>query len=82
VKLPRDLDGKKLAALLRVYGYEITRQTGSHLRLTSARKGREHHVTLPAHKELSVGTLHSILREVAKYLEMGLSVLLDDLFRR
>jgi hypothetical protein len=50
--------------------------------LTSALKGREHHVTLPAHKELSVGTLHSILREVAKYLEMGLSVLLDDLFRR
>ena len=82
MKLPRDLDGKKLAALLRPYGYEITRQTGSHLRLTSARKGREHHVTLPAHKELSVGTLHSILREVAKYLEMGLSVLLDDLFRR
>ena len=82
MKLPRDLDGKKLAALLRPYGYEITRQTGSHLRLTSALKGREHHVTLPAHKELSVGTLHSILREVAKYLEMGLPVLLDDLFRR
>ena len=82
MKLPRDLDGKKLAALLRPYGYEITRQTGSHLRLTSALKGREHHVTLPAHKELSVGTLHSILREVAKYLEMGLPVLLDDLFHR
>ena len=82
MRLPRDLDGKKLAALLRPYGYEITRQTGSHLRWTSAFKGREHHVTLPAHKELSVGTLHSILREVAKYLEMGLSVLLDDLFRR
>ena len=82
MKLPRDLDGKKLAALLRAYGYQITRQTGSHLRLTSALKGREHHVTLPAHKELSVGTLHSILREVAKYLEMGLSVLLDDLFHR
>jgi predicted RNA binding protein YcfA (HicA-like mRNA interferase family) len=82
VKLPRDLDGKQLAALLRAYGYEITRQTGSHLRLTSARKGREHHVTLPAHKELSVGTLHSILREVAKYLEMSLSALLDDLFGR
>ena len=82
MKLPRDLDGKKLASLLRPYGYQITRQTGSHLRLTSVLKGREHHVTIPAHKELSVGTLHSILREVARYLEVDLAALLDDLFRR
>ena len=82
MKLPRDLDGKKLAALLRPYGYDITRQTGSHLRLTSVLKGREHHVTIPAHKELSVGTLHSILRDIATYLEMNLSALLDGLFRR
>jgi predicted RNA binding protein YcfA (HicA-like mRNA interferase family) len=80
LKLPRDLDGKKLAALLRPYGYEITRQTGSHMRLTSALKGREHHVTVPAHRELSVGTLHSILRDVATYLEMDLAALLHDLF--
>jgi predicted RNA binding protein YcfA (HicA-like mRNA interferase family) len=81
LKLPRDLDGNKLAPLLRPYGYEITRQTGSHLRLTSTLKGREHHVTIPAHRELSVGTLHSILRAVATYLEMDLPALLDDLFR-
>ena len=80
MKLPRDLDGKKLAALLRPYGFEITRQTGSHMRLTSAQKGREHHVTIPAHKELRVGTLHSILSEVAAYLEMELAALLDELF--
>ena len=82
MRLPRDVDGKRLAALLRPYGYEITRQTGSHMRLTSRLKGREHHVTIPAHKELSVGTLHSVLREVATYLEMGLGAVLDDLFRR
>ena len=82
MKLPRDLDGKKLASLLRPYGYEITRQTGSHVRLTSALKEREHHITIPAHKELSVGTLHGILRDVAAYLEMDLAAFLDDLFRR
>ena len=82
MKLPRDLDGKKLASLLRPYGYQITRQTGSHLRLTSVLKGREHHVTIPAHRELSVGTLHSILSEVAAYLEIDLPALLDDIFRR
>jgi len=80
LKLPRDLDGKKLAVLLRTHGYEITRQTGSHVRLTSVLKGREHHVTVPAHRELSVGTLHNILRDVAKYLERDLADLVEELF--
>ena len=80
MKLPRDLDGKKLASLLRPYGYEITRQTGSHMRLTSVLKGREHQVTIPAHKELSVGTLHGILRQTATYLEMELASFLNELF--
>jgi len=31
MKLPRDLSGVELAKLLRRYGYEITRQTGSHI---------------------------------------------------
>jgi len=50
VKLPRDLSGIGLAKALRVYGYAIKRQTGSHLRLTSSFKGTEHHITVPAHK--------------------------------
>jgi predicted RNA binding protein YcfA (HicA-like mRNA interferase family) len=33
MKLPRDWAGEKLAKLLRRYGYEVTRQTGSHMRL-------------------------------------------------
>lgn len=81
MKLPRDLDGQKLATLLRPYGYQITRQTGSHIRLTSVLKGREHHVTIPAHKDLKVGTLHSILREIAAYLELELAGFLNELFR-
>jgi len=82
LKLPRDLDGTKLASLLRRYGYMVTRQTGSHIRLTSAQKGQQHHVTVPAHKELSVGTLHGIIHDVASYLEMDPSVLLAELFGR
>ena len=82
MKLPRDLDGTKLASLLRRYGYQVTRQTGSHIRLSSSVKGTEHHITIPAHKELGVGPLHAILRDVAKYLEMGLATLLNDLFAR
>ena len=33
--------------LLKQYGYEITCQTGSHMRLTTM-VGGEHHVTIPA----------------------------------
>jgi len=80
LKLPRDLDGNRLASLLRRYGYRITRQTGSHIRLTSSAKGAEHHVTVPAHREIRVGTLHVILRDVAAYLNMEQAQPLDELF--
>ena len=82
MKLPRDLDGRRLAALLRRYGYEVTRQTGSHIRLTSRAKGTEHHVTIPAHKEIRVGTLHEILREVASYVEKAPAELIEELLGR
>ena len=64
------------------YGYEITRQTGSHLRLTSTKKGTEHHVTIPAHKQLRVGTLSAILAEIASYLEIERDALAEELFRK
>jgi predicted RNA binding protein YcfA (HicA-like mRNA interferase family) len=66
MKLPRDLSGAELAKSLAVLGYRVTRQTGSHLRLTTAEHG-EHHVSVPVHKVLPLGTLRSILREVARH---------------
>ena len=80
MKLPRDLSGNKLAKLLRRYGYEVTRQTGSHIRATSKLKGREHHVTIPAHKQLKVGTLAEILGDVAAYLEISREKMAEELF--
>lgn len=38
MKLPRGVSGDELARLLGKYGYKTTRQTGSHMRLTSAAK--------------------------------------------
>jgi predicted RNA binding protein YcfA (HicA-like mRNA interferase family) len=35
MKLPRDITGIELAKRLEILGYQITRQTGSHLRLTT-----------------------------------------------
>jgi len=34
MKTPRDLSGSELAKALRKLGYVVTRQTGSHLRVT------------------------------------------------
>jgi len=81
MKLPRDMGGEELAALLGKYGYKITRQTGSHIRLTSASKGFEHHITIPRHKPLRVGTLSSIVNEIADYLEIERQKLVKELFR-
>jgi predicted RNA binding protein YcfA (HicA-like mRNA interferase family) len=80
VKLPRDLSGLELATLLRRYGYEVTRQTGSHLRLRSTALGPEHHVTIPRHASLQVGTLSGILAEVAGYLQRDRAELAGELF--
>lgn len=66
MKLPRDLSDAELAKSLAALGYKVTRQTGSHLRLSTVEHG-EHHVSVPAHKVLPLGTLRSILREVARH---------------
>jgi predicted RNA binding protein YcfA (HicA-like mRNA interferase family) len=80
VRLPRDLNGRELAALLhRHYGYDIVRQTGSHLRLTTTVKG-EHRVTVPAGGPLRVGTLAAVLAEVAAHHGIGRAELEETLF--
>lgn len=80
MRLPRDLSGAELARLLRRYGYEVSRQTGSHIRLTSTMNGTEHHITIPAHKGLKLGTLGSILSDVAEYLKKDREDLAKELF--
>lgn len=79
MRIPRDLGGKELAKLLEKYGFRVTRQTGSHIRLTSDIKG-EYHLTIPRHSPLKVGTLSNILRDVADYLEIDKQDLIKGLF--
>lgn len=76
MRIPRDWSGEDLIKRLRPFGYEPTRQSGSHVRLTCRTEDREHHVTIPLHKALRVGTLSSILSEVATHLEMNKEALL------
>ena len=80
MKLPRDIGGRDLADLLSRYGYKITRQTGSHLRLRSPFGKGVHNVTIPAHSPLKVGTLSAVLSDVAKHLEIDKQELIRRLF--
>jgi predicted RNA binding protein YcfA (HicA-like mRNA interferase family) len=66
VKLPRDVDASRLVKALRALGYERMRQDGSHIRLTSQSNG-VHHITVPDHKPIKLGTLAAILKAIAAH---------------
>jgi predicted RNA binding protein YcfA (HicA-like mRNA interferase family) len=79
VKVPRDLSSTQLIRLLSNFGYEITHQTGSHIRLTTQANG-QHHITIPAHDPLKIGTLNAILRSVAEHLGLTNDEFLEQMF--
>jgi predicted RNA binding protein YcfA (HicA-like mRNA interferase family) len=79
MKLPRDLAAADLEkALRRVFEYQITRQSGSHRRLTT-QTGGEHHLTISAHDPLKPGTLRAILGEMAAHHHLTVEELLQRL---
>jgi predicted RNA binding protein YcfA (HicA-like mRNA interferase family) len=79
-KIPRDLSGDELSKLLKKYGYEVVRQTGSHIRLISVYKETEHKITIPNHNPIKIGTLNNILNDIAEYLKIPKQVLISQLF--
>ena len=81
MRLPRDLSGVDLARALAALGYAETRQTGSHVRLTTTEHG-EHHITIPRHESLRIGTVAAILAEVADHFGLSREALVERLFAR
>ena len=79
MKIPRDLTGQDLIKYLKPYGYAVTRQTGSHIRLTTEQNG-QHHITVPNHDPLKIGTLSAILSDVATHLNKAKEELMQELF--
>jgi predicted RNA binding protein YcfA (HicA-like mRNA interferase family) len=59
MKLPRDVSAEEAVAALRRLGFSVVRQKGSHIRLANA----THHVTVPAHNPIAIGTLKSLIRQ-------------------
>ena len=81
MRLPRDVSGDDLAKALAELGYRVTRQTGSYLRLTTAEHG-EHHITIPRHESLRVGTLAAVVGDVASHVGLTREALVERLFGR
>jgi predicted RNA binding protein YcfA (HicA-like mRNA interferase family) len=79
MRIPRNLTGKEFIKALGKIGYEVTRQSGSHIRLTTSRNGT-HHVTIPDHRPIKVGTLAGILGDVAAHHQMTREELVALLF--
>lgn len=64
MKFPRNISGKELVKCLGKIGYEISRQKGSHIRLT-CKFPKEHHITIPNHDPVRIGTLAAIISDIA-----------------
>ena len=79
MKSPRSLSAKELIKLLKVYGYEVVSQKGSHIKVTTQQKG-EHHLAIPNHDPIKIGTLNAILRQVADHLGKNKDDVLKELF--
>jgi len=79
MRLPRDVSGAALAEQLESFGYSVTRQKGSHIRITTLKNG-EHHLTVPNHDPLRLGTLSGILKAVADHAGISKDEVAEKLF--
>ncbi|MEA4963328.1 type II toxin-antitoxin system HicA family toxin [Lutispora sp.] len=59
---------------------EVTKQTGSHIRLTSMLNG-EHHITIPNHDPVKVGALNSIINDIENHKKIDKMTLINELFK-
>lgn len=81
-RIPRDLTAEDLIKLLiKHFDYKVTRQIGSHIRLRTNYCGHDHQITIPNHAPIKIGTLNSILNEIAVYLGISKVNLVDKIFR-
>ena len=78
-KTPRDVSGKALIKVLSKYGYEVVRQTGSHIRLSINTHDEIKNLTIPNHAPIKLGTLMAILNEVSAQLNINRDEIINKL---
>jgi predicted RNA binding protein YcfA (HicA-like mRNA interferase family) len=79
MKMPRDINSIQLIKALKIFEYEVTRQVGSHIRLTTTVNG-QHHITIPNHDPLKIGSLSPILTAIASHQQISKEELITKLF--
>ena len=80
MRTPRNITGQELLKLLRKkFGYEQSRQVGSHIRTTTQGNG-EHHVSVPNHNPIKVETLNGIISDVAEHFQISKEEVFTVLF--
>jgi predicted RNA binding protein YcfA (HicA-like mRNA interferase family) len=79
MKIPLSLSAKQLIKLLKVYGYETISQKGSHIKVTTNKDG-EHHLAIPNHDPIKIGTLNATIRQVAEHQGKSKKDIYGDLF--
>jgi predicted RNA binding protein YcfA (HicA-like mRNA interferase family) len=76
MKLSRDESGESLIKKLSKLGYVVTRQKGSHIRLSKIDENVHLHITIPNHNPIKIGLLSKILNDVARNLDMSKEALI------
>lgn len=79
MRTPGDLSGKELIKLLSKYGYTITTQRGSHIKITTQENG-EHHLAILNHNPLKIGTFNGIITQVANHFSVTKNQVFENLF--
>jgi predicted RNA binding protein YcfA (HicA-like mRNA interferase family) len=79
MKLPRNVSAQDLVKASKKLGYEVTRQAGSHIRLTTQQNG-QHHITIPNHDPIKIGTLSAILADIATHFNLTKDQVIQTIF--
>ena len=79
MRFPRDISGADLVKDLKPLGYVVVRQIGSHIRLTTTQNG-EHHITIPNHSPLRIGTLSAIITEIATHFNKSKVEMIEEIW--
>ncbi|MFN8673605.1 MAG: type II toxin-antitoxin system HicA family toxin [Candidatus Sericytochromatia bacterium] len=80
MKIPRDINGQDILKSLERIGYEKTKQTGSHMKLTKKLDSREHNITISNHNPIKIGTLNSIIKDLSENLKLSKEEIFKILF--
>ncbi len=64
----RVISGKEVVKIFENFGFNVTAQKGSHIKLKRIVSGTEQVLAVPNHKEIDKGTLKAIINQASHYI--------------